>query len=116
MTYDDIMKRINKILAERMRIRENDLFGSAGAQQQQEAARRHQEETLRKIRESYPGWLSQQIMGQRPPQEPSEKARQAAETLRQANNTITLGKDDYKVLEEDDEQSSLEVSIVPRKE
>jgi hypothetical protein len=115
MTYDDIMKRINRILAERMRIHENDLFGSAGAQQQQEAARRHQEETLRKIRESYPGWLSQQILG-RPPQEPSEKARQAAETLRQANNTITLGKDDYKVLEEDDEQSSLEVSIVPRKE
>jgi hypothetical protein len=114
MTYDDIMKRINSILAERMRIHEDDLFGQAHQQQQQFKA--HQEETLRRLRESYPGWLSQRIMGQRPPQEPSEKARQAAETLRQANNTITLTEDDYKVLEEDDEQSSLEVSIVPRKE
>ena len=102
MTYDDIMKRINRILAERMRIHENDLFGSAGAQQQQEAARRHQEETLRKIRESYPGWLSQQIMG-RPPKEPPEKAKQAAEILRQGSKTITLTEDDYRVLEDEDE-------------
>lgn len=113
MTYDDIMERINKILAERMRIREDDLFGQAHQQQQQRTA--DQEEMLRRMRESYPGYLSEMILG-RPPQEPSEKARQAAETLRQANNTITLGKDDYKILEEDDEQSSLEVSIVPRKE
>jgi hypothetical protein len=113
MTYDDIMERINKILAERMRIHEDDLFGQAQQQQQRTA---DQEEMLRRMRESYPGWLSEVILGRRAPQEPPEKARQAAETLRQANNTITLGKDDYKVLEEDDEQSSLEVSIVPRKE
>jgi len=105
MTYDDIMERINKILAERMRIHEDDLFGQAHQQQRQQ----YQEEMFKRMRMSYPGWLSQIIMGQRPPQEPSEKARQAAETLRQANNTITLGKDDYKVLEEDDEQSNLEV-------
>jgi hypothetical protein len=109
MTYDDIMKRINRILAEKFRLEEDELFGNA--------QQRQQEEMFKRMRESYPGWLSQMIMQQgRPPEEPPEKARQAAETLRQANNTITLGKDDYKVLEEDDEQSSLEVSIVPRKE
>lgn len=120
MTYDDIMERINKILAERMRIHEDDLFGQAHQQQQQQYAA-HQEEILKRIRESYPGWLSQRIMGGdfrramegwrygKPPEEPSEKARQAAEILKQGSKTITLTEDDYRVLEDEDEQSNLEV-------
>lgn len=115
MTYDDIMKRINRILADRFRLTEDELFGQAHQQQQQQYTA-HQEETLRRMRESYPGYLSEMILGGPLPKDPSEAALRAAETLRQANNTITLGKEDYKVLEEDDEQSSLEVSIVPRKE
>lgn len=73
MTYDDIMERINKILAERMRIQEDTLFGW-GWRQQQQAYRVSQ--AMRAKPSDY-----------RPPDD---------------GKTITLGKDDYRVVEEEE--------------
>ena len=96
MNFDEVMKKLRKIMAERMMAEEDHLFGQAHQRQQQsyDAFKAQQEAYRRQHDDKYQAW-AYGFSGFKGPEDKSKMK------FPDDGKTITLDKDDCRVVEEE---------------